>query len=94
MEVHDYLRILQTRWKIVAVTSAVVLLGALGASLLATPPQYQASTRLFVSTSSGASVSEIYQAIASRRSAWPPIPNCSRAPHSRSAPSTASGSPM
>ena len=60
MEVHDYLRILQARWKIVAVTSAVVLFGALVASLLATP-QYQASTRLFVSTSSGASVSELYQ---------------------------------
>ncbi|MCK8671917.1 polysaccharide biosynthesis tyrosine autokinase [Rhodococcus sp. NPDC003382] len=60
MEVHDYLRILQARWKIIAVTTVVVLLGALGASLLATP-QYQASTRLFVSTSSGASVSEIYQ---------------------------------
>ncbi|AKE91307.1 polysaccharide biosynthesis tyrosine autokinase [Rhodococcus aetherivorans] len=60
MEVHDYLRILQARWKIVAVTTVVAVLGALGASLLTTPI-YQASTRLFVSTSSGASVNEIYQ---------------------------------
>ncbi|WMM71976.1 polysaccharide biosynthesis tyrosine autokinase [Rhodococcus pyridinivorans] len=60
MEVHDYLRILQARWKIVAVTTVVAVLAALGASLLTTP-QYEAKTRLFVSTSSGASVQEIYQ---------------------------------
>lgn len=60
MEVHDYLRILQARWKIVAVTTVVAVLAALGVSLLTTP-QYEAKTRLFVSTSSGASVQEIYQ---------------------------------
>ncbi|WP_241384817.1 polysaccharide biosynthesis tyrosine autokinase [Rhodococcus sp. CH91] len=60
MEVHDYLRILQARWRIVAVTTVVAVLAALGASLLTTP-QYEAKTRLFVSTSSGASVQEIYQ---------------------------------
>jgi len=60
MEVHDYLRILQARWKIVAVTTVVAVLAALGASLLTTP-QYEAKTRLFVSTASGASVQEIYQ---------------------------------
>lgn len=60
MEVQDYLRILQARWKIVAITTVACILGALGASLLTTPV-YQAGTRLFVSTSSGASVNEIYQ---------------------------------
>ncbi|MFF0817870.1 polysaccharide biosynthesis tyrosine autokinase [Rhodococcus sp. NPDC003318] len=60
MEVQDYLRILQARWKIVAVTTVACVLGALAASLLTTPT-YQAGTRLFVSTSSGASVNEIYQ---------------------------------
>ncbi|MCK0090475.1 polysaccharide biosynthesis tyrosine autokinase [Rhodococcus sp. F64268] len=60
MEVHDYLRILQARWKIVAVTTVVAVLAALGASLLTTP-QYEAKTRMFVSTSSGGSVQEIYQ---------------------------------
>ena len=46
MDVRDYLKILQARWKIVAVVTVVVILGALGASLIATPI-YQASTRLF-----------------------------------------------
>ncbi|EOM75961.1 protein-tyrosine kinase [Rhodococcus rhodnii LMG 5362] len=60
MEIQDYLRILQARWKIIAITTVVAVLGALGASLLATPV-YQASARLFVSTSAGSSVNEIYQ---------------------------------
>ncbi|MFD3811641.1 polysaccharide biosynthesis tyrosine autokinase [Rhodococcus sp. NPDC058639] len=60
MEVHDYMRILQARWKIVAVVTVVAVLAALTVSLLTTP-QYEAKTRLFVSTSSGASVQEIYQ---------------------------------
>ncbi|MFZ2176781.1 MAG: polysaccharide biosynthesis tyrosine autokinase [Rhodococcus sp. (in: high G+C Gram-positive bacteria)] len=60
MEIQDYLRILQARWKIIAITTVVAILGALGASLLTTPI-YEASTRMFVSTSSGASVNEIYQ---------------------------------
>ena len=60
MEIHDYLRILQARWKIIAIAVVVGILGALGVSLLTTPV-YQATTRLFVSTSSGDSVNEIYQ---------------------------------
>ncbi len=60
MDVRDYLKILQARWKIVAVVTVVVILGALGASLIATPI-YQASTRLFVSTSTGTTVNEAYQ---------------------------------
>ena len=36
MEVHDYLRILQARWKIVAVTTVVAVLGALASALAGT----------------------------------------------------------
>ncbi|MBC2642731.1 MULTISPECIES: polysaccharide biosynthesis tyrosine autokinase [unclassified Rhodococcus (in: high G+C Gram-positive bacteria)] len=60
MEIQDYLRILQSRWKIIAITTVVAILGALGASLMTTPI-YEASTRLFVSTSAGSSVNEVYQ---------------------------------
>lgn len=60
VEIQDYLRILQNRWKIIAITTVVAILGCLGASLMSTPI-YEASTRMFVSTSSGASVNEIYQ---------------------------------
>ncbi|NKS18700.1 polysaccharide biosynthesis tyrosine autokinase [Rhodococcus hoagii] len=60
MEVQDYLRILQQRWRIIALATVVGVLGALVASLMSTP-MYQASTRLFVSTSSAASVNEVYQ---------------------------------
>ncbi len=60
MEAHDYVRILQARWKIIALVTVVAVLAALTVSLLTTP-QYEAKTRLFVSTTSGASVQEIYQ---------------------------------
>ncbi|WP_162131291.1 polysaccharide biosynthesis tyrosine autokinase [Mycolicibacterium chubuense] len=51
MTVQDFTQILRTRWKLICGVIVLVLLGALGYSLLATP-QYQASTRLFVSTTS------------------------------------------
>lgn len=60
MEIQDYLKILKARWIIIGVTVVVAILGALGASLLATP-QYESSARMFVSTSGGASVGEAYQ---------------------------------
>ncbi|MGZ0140895.1 tyrosine-protein kinase domain-containing protein [Rhodococcus qingshengii] len=60
MEIVDYLKILQARWRIVAAVTVLGILGALGASLLSTPV-YQASTRLFVSTSAGTSVNEALQ---------------------------------
>ncbi|TFI44666.1 polysaccharide biosynthesis tyrosine autokinase [Rhodococcus sp. 1R11] len=60
MEIQDYLKILKARWIIIAVTVVVVILGALGASLLTTP-LYESSARMFVSTSGGATVSETYQ---------------------------------
>lgn len=51
---------LRSRWLTVCVTTVVAVLAA-GAAALLTTPLYQASTRLFVSTTSGASASEIYQ---------------------------------
>lgn len=51
---------LRSRWITVCVTALVVVLGAIAYTLLTTP-LYQASTRLFVSTNSGASVSDLYQ---------------------------------
>ncbi|MGE2736469.1 polysaccharide biosynthesis tyrosine autokinase [Mycolicibacterium vaccae] len=60
MNFQDLVKSLRARWMIVA---ACTLIGLLGGALLTvlTTPLYQASTRLFVSTSSGASLSEIYQ---------------------------------
>lgn len=55
----EFLRLLRTRWVIVCVTLAIAVLGAAAVSLLTTP-LYQASTRLFVSTTAGASASEAY----------------------------------
>jgi capsular exopolysaccharide synthesis family protein len=52
--------VLRSRWVIVCVTIAVAVMGAVAVTLLTTP-LYQASTRLFVSTTAGASANEIYQ---------------------------------
>lgn len=60
MEIQDYIQILRTRWMIIVVTVAVAVLGALAVSLLTTPT-YQSSSRVFVSTSGGSTVSESYQ---------------------------------
>lgn len=60
MSVQDFAHLLRTRWLIVCSMIVVGVLGAAALSLLTTP-LYQASTRLFVSTSAGASPNEIYQ---------------------------------
>lgn len=60
LNLQDFLRSLRTRWITVCATVILAVLAAVIATLLTTP-LYQASTRLFVSTTSGASVSEIYQ---------------------------------
>lgn len=54
------MRLLRARWVTVCVTMLVALSGAIAVSLLTTP-LYQASTRLFVSTSTGSSIAETYQ---------------------------------
>lgn len=61
MTLQDFIKLLRTRWITVAVTTLVVLLGAVAVTLLTTP-LYEASTRLFVSSStSDARASDLYQ---------------------------------
>lgn len=60
MTIQDFLKMLRTRWVIICVTIAVTVLGTVAINLLTTP-MYEASTRLFVSTTSGTSATEIYQ---------------------------------
>lgn len=60
MSLQDFVKLLRTRWVTVCVATLVGVLGALAYSF-ATTPQYSASTRLFVSTSSVSSVSDLYQ---------------------------------
>jgi capsular exopolysaccharide synthesis family protein len=60
LNIRDFVRLLRSRWVIVCVTIAVAVLGAVAVTSLTTP-LYQASTRLFVSTTAGASPSDLYQ---------------------------------
>lgn len=55
-----FLKLLRSRWITVCVTTLLAVLAGVAITLLTTP-LYQASTRLFVSTTSGASASELYQ---------------------------------
>lgn len=60
MTIEEFVKLLRTRWLIICVTVVVGVLGAVAVNVLTTP-LYEASTRLFVSTTSGTSASEIYQ---------------------------------
>jgi len=60
LTLQDYAKLLRSRWLTVCITAAAAVLAAVLVTLLTTP-LYQASTRLFVSTTSSASVTEIYQ---------------------------------
>lgn len=60
MGLQDYLKVLRTRWLTIVVAILVGLIGGIAMTLFTTP-LYQASTRLFVSTSAGSSVTELYQ---------------------------------
>lgn len=60
MNLQDFIKLVRTRWVTIAVTFVIVLLGAVAYSLIATP-LYKASTRLFVSTTAGSSLSDAYQ---------------------------------
>lgn len=60
MNLQDFVKLLRGGWVIIAATTVVGVLGAVVLTLLTTP-MYQASTRLFVSTTSGSSLSDIYQ---------------------------------
>jgi receptor protein-tyrosine kinase len=55
-----FIKLLRSRWITVCVTTLVAVLAAVAITLLTTP-LYQASTRLFVSTTSGVSATELYQ---------------------------------
>ena len=59
MTLQQFLNVLRSRWITVCVTALVPILGAVAYTLIATP-LYQASTRLFVSTNAGNSVSDLY----------------------------------
>lgn len=60
MNLQDFAKLLRLRWIIVCATIAFAVLASIAFNLLTTP-MYQASTRLFVSTSAGTSLSDLYQ---------------------------------
>lgn len=61
MNLQDYAKVLRHRWLTVCVTVLIVFLGTLAYNLMTTP-LYEASTRLFVSTSTGGSSgADLYQ---------------------------------
>ncbi len=60
VNLQDFVKVLRARWVTVGVTAMMVFLGAIAFTLL-TVPLYQASTRLFVSTTANSSVAEVYQ---------------------------------
>lgn len=60
MNITDFVRVLRSRWISVCATTVAVVLGAVAVTLLTTP-LYEASTRLFVSTTNSSSLSETYQ---------------------------------
>ncbi len=60
MDLHDFVKLLRTRWITIFVTALVGVLAAITVTLIQTP-QYESSTRLFVSASSGASATEVFQ---------------------------------
>ena len=59
MELHEFLKLLRTRWLTVVITGLATILAAIAYTLSQTP-LYEASTRLFVSTVSGDSMSDRY----------------------------------
>lgn len=59
MDLKDFLKVIRTRWVTVFVTATLTTLAAVAYTLMQTP-QYEASTRLFVSTAAGTSVTDLY----------------------------------
>ena len=59
MTLQQLLKVLRSRWITVCVAALVPILGAIAYSLTQTP-LYQASTRLYVSTTAGSSMSDLY----------------------------------
>lgn len=59
MNIQDLIKLVRNRWVTIAVTALITILAAVAYTLLTTP-LYQAATRLFVSTTSGSSTSDLY----------------------------------
>lgn len=59
MTLQQFLRVLRTRWITVSVAALFPILAAVAYTLIQTP-LYQATTRLYVSTTAGSSVSDLY----------------------------------
>ncbi|MEI8082268.1 MAG: Wzz/FepE/Etk N-terminal domain-containing protein, partial [Actinomycetes bacterium] len=59
MNLQDFINLIRNRWVTIVVTALITILAAVAYNLVQIP-LYQASTRLFVSTTSGSSVQEIY----------------------------------
>ncbi|MEI8082705.1 MAG: polysaccharide biosynthesis tyrosine autokinase, partial [Actinomycetes bacterium] len=59
MNLQDIIKLVRNRWVTVAVTTLIVILATMVYTLLQTP-QYEAKTRLFVSSTSGKSTSDLY----------------------------------
>lgn len=60
LTLQDFLKLLRSRWIVISASIVAAIFGAVAITWLTTP-LYQASTRLFVSTSAGSSLSDIYQ---------------------------------
>jgi receptor protein-tyrosine kinase len=60
MNLQDYVKLLRNRWVTVVLTALITILVTVAYTLLQTP-LYEATTRLFVSTSAGASATDLYQ---------------------------------
>lgn len=60
MELSDYIRILRKNWLVIVATTLIGIAVAAGYSLTRTP-MYEASSRVFVSTQAGGTVSELQQ---------------------------------
>lgn len=60
MTLQHFLKLLRTRWVTVCTATVAAVLVAIAITWLTTP-LYKASTRLFVSTSAGSSLSDVYQ---------------------------------
>ena len=60
MNLQDFVRLVRNRWITIVVTALIAMLASVAYILLQTP-LYQSSTRLFVSTTSGASTNDLYQ---------------------------------
>ncbi|MET4611297.1 succinoglycan biosynthesis transport protein ExoP [Rhodococcus sp. PvR044] len=61
MDLHTFVRILGTRWLIVATAVAICLLGAVAATVIP-PSRYQASSKIFISVADASTVTDKYNA--------------------------------